>query len=270
MSVVDWLGRKLELLDLHHASFDSQQESLLQEERGKLLRDELCTRQLDSLMQELMLSLEWEANMIAEKAALEMRVLSLRQEEHASDEAIRVGQQLLAVRKKLSLLSSNVVDPLKVSFQQNILEEDERAQGAYSFPEGSLDFLACDLHKTEAEMVEPFTPSRHVTLTDITSVYFSQPWLAEEAVKDVRVEEELQTLALDTKKLKSDLSTLRKVITDGQTSIQQYETRGEDLKIEIAARRELNKEPIDNAEHLENMTLILDAMMLVCCLLSTR
>ena len=237
---------------------------MLQEERGKLHRDELCTRQLDSLMQELMTSLEWEANMLAEKVALEMRVLTLRHEGPNSDEAIRVGQQLLVVRKKLSLLSSNVIDPLKIAFQQNVLEEEERAQGAYSFPEGSLDFNVTELHKTVAELVEPFAPTRHVKLTDITSVYFSQPWLAEEAVKDVRIEEELLSLSLVMKKLEADLATLRKVISDGQASIQQYEQRDEDLKIEIGARELLSKEPIDDADHRENMSLILDAMMLVC------
>ena len=211
------------------------------------------------------MAFEWDANMIAEKVALEMRVLALSQEAAHTDEAIRVGQQLLSVRKKISLLSVNMIDPLKIEFQQRLQLEAARAQGVYFFPEGSLDFKIAEMPQTVAQMVEPFVPPRHLRLNDLFNTYFAQPWLAEMAVTDVRLEEELLVLSLDERKLEADLSSLRTIISDGRESLKNYDMKEEDLNIEIEERELLNKEPINDYEfeHEENKLRIFHAMKAV-------
>jgi hypothetical protein len=86
---------------------------------------------------------------------------------------------------------------MKVALQTLLLEEKERAQGSFAFPTDNPGFQISDLSKITATILEPFIPQRHCDLSDLTSVYFCQPWLAIEAVKDVRLEEEIMTLSLE-------------------------------------------------------------------------
>jgi hypothetical protein len=183
-------------------------------------------------MQSLFLSLYGEGLLSSERAALQLLILDANP---LSDEGIRLGIQLLSLRNRSSLLTSNAL-LLQIAMQERLTEVNERAQGVFAFPLDSPNFKIADLPSIAAVLLEPFLPSRHCRLLDLTSVYFSQPWLAEEAVKGVRLEEELKALSLNKNKLKADLKTLKLSIGEGKVSLRTYEVRIKDLQGEIELR----------------------------------
>ena len=64
-------------------------------------------------------------------------------------------------------------------------------------------------------------------------MYHSQPWLAEEAVRDVRIEDERLASAMEEARLAADLRTLRQNIKTGKDTVKDLEDKMKKLQAEI-------------------------------------
>ena len=64
-------------------------------------------------------------------------------------------------------------------------------------------------------------------------MYHSQPWLAEEAVRDVRIEDERLASAMEEARLSADLRTLRQNIKTGKDTVKDLEDKMKKLQAEI-------------------------------------
>ena len=154
----------------------------------------------------------------------------------ANDESVLVVEQLIVLKRKRMQLSGGsdaVIDRLKLAIQAKMTEEDEQASGHYGFPDDKPDLLYTQLPTIEASMVEKFVPAKHCKFQDLTYVYHSQPWLAEEAVKDVRIEDEKLVSVMEAARLAGDLRALRANIKTGRDGVQEVLDKVAKLELEM-------------------------------------
>ena len=154
----------------------------------------------------------------------------------ANDESVLVVEQLIVLKRKRMQLSGGtdaIIDRLKLAIQAKMTEEDEEASGHYGFPDDKPDLLYTQLPAIEAQMVEKFTPAKHCKFQDLTYVYHSQPWLAEEAVKDVRIEDEQLVAVMEAAKLAGDLRALRANIKSGRDGVKEVQDKINKLELEM-------------------------------------
>ena len=145
-------------------------------------------------------------------------------------------EQLIVLKRKRMQLSGGsdaVIDRLKLAIQAKMTEEDEQASGHYGFPDDKPDLLYTQLPTVEASMVEKFVPAKHCKFQDLTYVYHSQPWLAEEAVKDVRIEDEQLVAVMEAARLAGDLRALRANIKAGNDGVKEVLDKVNKLELEM-------------------------------------
>ncbi len=185
---VDWLQRYGKKVQVHLANLDAQQESLILEETQRLQRDEHVTIEFDSLLEELYQGLRADSHLIAEK--LHLDVLSMNDVfPPGSDEALRTSEALLVLKRKITQLNASVIDTIKVALQEKFNDEDDRNSAHYVFPTDNPELTVGQFILITAQMLEPYEHPKNITLTEFLDIYLVQPWLAEQAVGDVRLEE---------------------------------------------------------------------------------
>ena len=232
---VDWLQRYGQKIQVHNATLDAQQESLVLEEIQRLQRDEHVTVELDSLMEELYQGILADSHLNAEKVHLDVASMT---DAYAigSDEALRCSEALVTIKRKLTQLNSNVVDAIKVGLQGKFAEEDDRNNLAYVFPGDSPELKVTEFILITAKLLDPYTHPKNISLEDFLDVYLVQPWLAEQAVGDVRLEEEARKCDIEKgKTVEVRKGILTKIADNDKKSIKLRKLIAE-LKDEIDIR----------------------------------
>ena len=193
-----WLQRYGEHPKTLQATLDAQQETILLEELNRLDRDRHQTLEFDSLLEELYLGLNADNHLAKERVALDVLQLS-GDLEQGSEVALRTAEGLMSIKLKQTQLNTNVLDTLKLGLQAKLTEEDDRMMQLYSFPNDSPELTLNQYHQIEKDvcLMDPFVPPHHFKLETFLHVYYVQPWLAEEAVKDVRLEESIRRKAIE-------------------------------------------------------------------------
>ncbi len=78
-----------------------------------------------------------------------------------------------------------------MGLQQKYNDEDEKNMLDYAFPGDSPDLPIEQMHAIGAVLIDPYAKPHHCKITDFLNVYLVQPWLAEQSVEDVRLEENI-------------------------------------------------------------------------------
>ncbi len=232
---VDWLQRYGKKMQIHQATLDAQQESLILEETHRIERDEHITVEVDSLMEELYQGILADSHLSAERVQLQVEQLC---EVHAlgSDEALRCSEALLTIKRKLTQLNNNVIDAIKVGLQAKFNDEDDKNAATFIFPGDSPDLLVKDFILIECRMLDPYSHPKHVQITDFLDIYLVQPWLAEQAVGDVRLEEIARQAEIDRGKAIEEKKGIETTIADNDKKAITLRKNIMDLKEEIDTR----------------------------------
>lgn len=93
---------------------------------------------------------------------------------------------------------------------------------------------------------------RHIEVKDFTTVYLIQPWLGEEALLDVRIEEDITALEVKLDKANFELSSLFARIQDQENIIRNAREQIKEVSFEIELRRD---PPITNANRDDEESL---------------
>jgi len=232
---VDWLQRYVKKMQIHQATLDSQQESLILEETFRIDRDEHITVELDSLLEELYQGILADSHLSAERVHLQVEQLC---EIHplGSDEALRCSEALLTLKRKLTQLNDNVIDTIKVALQAKFNDEDDKNATQFVFPGDNPDLLVKDFIIIECKLLEPYSHPKNLKFTDFLDIYLVQPWLAEQAVGDVRLEEIARQAEIDRGKAIEEKRGIETQISDNDKKAITLRKNIIDLKTEIDTR----------------------------------
>ncbi len=253
---VDWLQRYSEFIMRHQATLDAQQESILLEESNRLDRDEHVTNELDNLFEELYNGILADSHLAAERVHLD--VLQLMDElVPGSEEALRTSEQLVELKRKQTQLNSNVIDTIKVGLQNKFNDEDETNKAAYIFPADDPDFTTDQLVAIDCQLLDPYVHPKHIQIVDFLQIYLVQPWLAEQAVGDVRLEEQAKKIEIERgKKIEEHRGILTK-ISDNEAKVLLLQKQIEELSDEIEVRSNIEgPDEEDQYEREERMEMI--------------
>ncbi len=66
----------------------------------------------------------------------------------------------------------------------------------FAFPADHPELPTSDMHTITAVLIEPYSAPHHCRITDFLHIYLVQPWLAEQSVEDVRLEEKISAKEL--------------------------------------------------------------------------
>lgn len=222
---------------------DSQQETILNEEINRLDRDYNQSVELDSIVEELMKSLEADSQYVAEKIYLDQQ---LKIAIYGSERAVQLNEQMIALKTKQEQLATSAIDTLKLGLQQKYDEEDEANVDLFSFPNDDPDLPVQDMHKISATILNKYVPISHFKLSDFLDVYMMQPWLALQSVEDVRLEERISSLELKLGKLQEELKNLKLKIKDGEHKLKRKEKRKVDASVQLEHLEELDHAELDD------------------------
>eukprot|EP01038_Epipyxis_sp_PR26KG_P007862 gene7862-10671_t len=242
-----WISTYLNHVHNLQISFDSQQDSIIQDELLKLARDAELAAENDSLIVELLTSLHADNMLVAERVYIDYK---LKIEVYGSEEAIHLNQQQIALKNKQKILIESVLDPLKLGLQAKYNEEDEKNTSLYSFPNDDPDIDIHDMFKINAIIIDKFQPPKHCKVSDFSSVYYAQPWLADQSVEDVRFEEAINAKEIRRGKIKEELDSFDFRIDDGLQHRIEMEEKMKKVIIDI----ELNLDPLEQ-ETLEERAI---------------
>ena len=244
-----WLQRYGENPKTLQATLDAQQESILLEEMNRLERDKHVTMEFDSLLEELYLGLNADNHLAKERVALDVAQLS-GELEKGSDVALRTAEGLVAMKLKQTQLNSNVLDTLKLGLQAKLNEEDDRMMQIYSYPNDSPELNVNEFHKIEKDvcLIDPFTAPNHFKLETFLHVYYVQPWLAEEAVKDVRLEEAIRRKSIEKGKLEEELRGVNTTISDNDEKVIILRKQIQELDNELDIRSNVDADEEETEE----------------------
>ncbi len=244
-----WLQRYGEHPKTLQATLDAQQETILLEELNRLERDRHQTMEFDSLLEELYLGLNADNHLAKERVALDVAQLS-GELEKGSDLALRTAEGLMAIKLKQTQLNSNVLDTLKLGLQAKLNEEDDRMMQLYSFPNDSPELTLDEFYKIEKDvcLIDPFVGPHHFKLETFMHVYYVQPWLAEEAVKDVRLEEAIRRKFIEKGKLEEELRGVKTTIQDNDEKSVLLRKQIQDLEHEVDIRSNVEADEEETEE----------------------
>lgn len=229
-SVADWVSRYLDYILIHQSTLDSLQETILKEELNRLARDERITIEFDSLISELLQAIHADNQYIAERVYLEVNLKSVL---YGSTRAIELNKQLVDVKNKQKQLNSYSIDSLKAGLQKKYDDEDDRNISLYGFPNDSPELEVSQMSTIQASMIEHFVPSKHCTLTDFLSVYLIQPWLSEQSIEDVRIEETISSMELRANTFKEKIRNIKSELKSDETKKRNIEQRIKEINKEL-------------------------------------
>jgi hypothetical protein len=125
------------------------------------------------------------------------------------------------------------------------MKESGAASKLFSFPSDDTNFTIKDLPKISAVIQEPFKPPKHCKIQDLMDVFFTQPWLAEEGLKDLRVEEEIMNEKIRSKKIQAELKVLRVNVQAGQEGLEAITSNIKAVEEEISRRAKKEEEELE-------------------------
>lgn len=155
-------------------------------------------------------ALESDGKLSSERGFLECK---LNLAAKGSTESVEINEQLLKIKQKQIHLNSEVIDSVKKAMEEKYDKDDSIMLEVASFPDDSPDFdLEQMLDAIEAELIQPFKQRAHVTVQDMMDVVLVQPWNADEAVLDVRIEERIGDLSLQIDTINTESKHLGAII----------------------------------------------------------
>jgi hypothetical protein len=172
---------------------------------------------LEGLTVELVNALETDGKLSAERSYLECE---LNLAAKGSTKSVELNEQLLKIKQKQIYLNSEVIDSVKKAMEEKYDKDDSIMQEVASFPDDSPDFsLEQMLDAIEAELIQPFKQRAHVTVQDMVDVVLVQPWNADEAVLDVKIEERIGDLSLQIDTINTESKHLGAIIEQANDNI---------------------------------------------------
>uniref|UniRef100_A0A7S3GN15 EF-hand domain-containing protein n=1 Tax=Spumella elongata TaxID=89044 RepID=A0A7S3GN15_9STRA len=236
LPVAEWVKGYLSLVVKQCILLDCMQETMLKEEINRLHRDERIVVEFDSLIVELLNSLHADNQYSAEKVHLDV---ALKYEVYGSAKGIELNEQLIALKSKQKTLTTHTLDNLKTGLQEKYDLEDTNNLADYGFPNDNPDLPIEQLHTIEAVMMETFNnAAKHCKLYDFLSVYLVQPWLAEQSVEDVRLEEQISQKELSVGTLREQLKNIRVMGKNNEIKKTNNEKRIKALGVELEGKYE--------------------------------
>ena len=199
-----WLEKFLSTAKIHNITIDSQQESLLLDELDRIKRDEDTALELDSLLEELRTALIADSQYAAERVYLDKRSISLS---NGTDEAVDVAQKLNQLKKKQSQLNNSVIDSLKFGLENKFNHEEELQVKLAAFPTDRVDLGPHDMHTITAELIDQYHTHKNFKVSNFISIFLAQPWLVQEAMDDVKLEENMRFKELELDKIRIEVNT---------------------------------------------------------------
>ena len=243
--VYEWLVRHKAHCEAHSAAIDAQQETIILEELNRIDRDHHATIEFDSLLGELHNSVIADSHYAGEKVALDIRALEVIP---GTDEALRVSEQLLLIKRRQNQLRESVLDTLKQGLQVKFDEEDQVNIASYSFPTDDPAFTIEDMSKITCELVDPFHAHHHFKVMDFIGVYYTQPWLSVMAVADVKFEEQIKAKELEWDTNTKIHANYVNQIDDSKQKIKHCKEKIQFLEQEILLREEKPEEETADEE----------------------
>jgi hypothetical protein len=172
---------------------------------------------LEGLTVELVNALETDGKLSVERCYLECE---LNLAAKGSNKSVELNEQLLRIKQKQIHLNSEVIDSVKKAMEEKYDKDDSIMLEVAAFPEDSPDFsLEQMLDAIEAELIQPFKQRAHVTVQDMLDVVLVQPWNADEAVLDVRIEERIGDLSLQIDTINTESKHLGAIIEQANDNI---------------------------------------------------
>lgn len=178
---------------------DTQQQSLLQEERARLDIDLKESSILQSLLTELTTSLAVASQLQAERIYLEKVVLLHREE-------VRYAEELMTLKAKSKILTNQSIDSLKLALQAQLDAFDKTTLESYAFPQDGPDLRIEEMEAIEVVLLEPASSMRHIAARHFLLVYLLQPWLQMQCVYDIRYEERIAAKSVRYMAYKEEIS----------------------------------------------------------------
>merc|ERR1711991_949654 len=83
--------------------------------------------------------------------------------------------------------------------------------------------------KITAKLIENYDPSKNFQISDFLSIFLGQPWLVQEALDDVKLEEDLKSKELELDALNTEIEAFRKHTDERQERLFILDT----LKVEL-------------------------------------
>ena len=182
-------------------------------------------------MQELSKALDEDLQLSAERNHLEGQVGSAAR---GSDDMVKYSEWLLKIKQKQLQLNVSVIDSIKGGLEERFSKEDDVTISVAGFPDDSPELSIADMpSKIKASLVNSFKSKAHITVEDFIQVVLFQPWQADEAVFDVRLEEKISEIDLAVDTLVTEARLLGEVISATEGQIKAAEVAILDLTIEI-------------------------------------
>jgi hypothetical protein len=89
----------------------------------------------------------------------------------------------------------------------------------YLFPADDPEFTVEQFTLIDCQLQAPYKPPKHIQLEDFLRIYLVQPWLAEQAVGDVRLEEEAKKIDIARGKKIEEHKGIQTTITDNEAKM---------------------------------------------------
>ena len=148
---------------------------------------------------------------------------------------------------------------MKLGFQSKLNDEDDRMMALYTFPEDDPDLGVRDFYKITAEILDPFSPPHHFKISTFMSVYFVQPWMADEAVKDA-LEESIRRKQIEKGHVEEELKGVKTTISDNDEKAVVLRKQITELEHELDARSNIEDGDEETEEEKEDRMALINTL----------
>ena len=247
-----WMNEFIEHADKLAALFDAMQESLFTGELRRIRTDVVEFKTMDSLVRELLDAMKVDAQYAVERTYLDCRALYVV---GGSDEAVYVSTSSLELKKKQTQLQTAVIDNVKIGLDGRLGEEDKRYIDIAAFPDDADSLEPHQMpKKIKAQLVDKFVPRKHFDINSFMDIVMSQPWMANQALEDVHLEEELRTRELHLDEVRASVTNLETTIVNFRADCVEAEKNIKELDDEIVVIETEDPKYFDPEEWAEMQT----------------
>ena len=227
-----WMLEFIEHANDLKGKFDAMQESLLTGELRRIRTDVVEFKTMDSLVRELLDAMKIDAQYAVERTFLDCRALYAVA---GTDEAVSVSVRSLELKRKQTQLQTAVIDNVKLGLDVRLGEEDKRYIDIAAFPDDADTLEPHQMpKKIKALLVDKFVSRKHFDLQGFLDIVMAQPWMANQALEDVHLEEDLRTKELHLDEVRSNVKNLETTIVDFRNDCKRAAEQIKELEVEIS------------------------------------
>jgi hypothetical protein len=226
-----WMLQFIEHAQDLKVKFDAMQESLLTGELRRIRTDVIEFKTMDSLVRELLDAMKIDAQYSVERTFLDCAALYAVA---GTDEAVSVGERSLELKRKQTQLQTAVIDNVKLGLDERLGEEDRRYIDIAAFPDDADTLEPHQMpKKIKALLVDTFVERKHFDTKSFLDIVMSQPWMANQALEDVHLEEDLRTKELHLDEVKAGVKNLETTIVNFRNDCLLADKNIKELEVEI-------------------------------------